>query len=237
MVSLRLRDVSIVDVFWGSGFAVLAIFYAMTTGGLPARQALIVGLTVIWGARLSVHIFRRGRGQPEDPRYAAWRAAGGERFGSRSYFTVFLLQGLLMWVISMPLLVGQASGTPANLTVVDGLGAGVWAVGLLFESVGDAQLRQFKSDPANRGKVLQSGLWRYTRHPNYFGDSLVWWGLFLCAVSVPGGPWTIFSPLLMTFLLVRVSGVTLLEKSLRETKPAYSEYAARTSAFFPRRPK
>ena len=234
LISLRLQDVSIVDVFWGAGFAVLAIFFAVTTDGLFARQVLLVSLVVIWGTRLAVHIFRRSLGKPEDPRYAAWRAANGKSFWWKSYFKVFLLQGCLMWLIALPLLVGLASPTPERLTVLDGLGAAVWAIGFLFEAIGDRQLRRFKADPANRGQVLQSGLWRYTRHPNYFGDAVVWWGYFLIAMAVPGGAWTLFSPLLMTFLLMRVSGVTLLEKGLKESKPGYAEYVARTSAFFPR---
>ena len=237
MISLRLQDVSIVDVFWGAGFAVLAIFYAVTTDGLFARQVLLASLVAIWGTRLAVHIFRRSFGKPEDPRYAAWRATNGESFWWKSYFKVFLLQGLLMWLIAMPLLVAQASPIPSRLTFLDLLGAAVWTIGFLFESIGDLQLRRFKADPANQGQVLQSGLWRYTRHPNYFGDAVVWWGYFLIALAVPGGVWTLFSPLLMTFLLMRVSGVTLLEKGLQESKPGYAEYVARTSAFFPRRPR
>jgi steroid 5-alpha reductase family enzyme len=233
LVSLRLRDASVVDAFWGAGFTLLALFYAVTSDGVMARKVLLSSLTLVWGARLSVHILKRRRGQPEDPRYAAWHAAAGRGFWWSSYFSVFLLQGVLMWVISAPLLVGQASVTPARLTVLDALGAGVWAVGFLFEAVGDAQLRRFKADPANRGAVLQTGLWAYTRHPNYFGDSLVWWSYFLISLSVPGGVWTIFSPLLMTLLLLRVSGVSLLESELKKSKPGYTEYVDRTSAFFP----
>jgi steroid 5-alpha reductase family enzyme len=237
LISLRLRDVSIVDVFWGAGFAILAIFYALTTDGLFARQVLLVSLVVVWGTRLALHIFRRSLGKPEDPRYAAWRAATGESYWWKSYFKVFLLQGLLMWLIAMPLLVALASPVPSRLTLLDALGVVVWATGFAFESIGDAQLRRFKADPMNRGRVLQNGLWRYTRHPNYFGDAVVWWGYFLIALAVPGGAWTVFSPVLMTFLLMRVSGVTLLEKGLKETKPGYAEYVTRTSAFFPRRPR
>lgn len=237
LISLRLRDASIVDVFWGAGFAILAIFYSVAANGFPARQLLLSALVVIWGMRLSVHILRRNAGKPEDPRYAAWRSAGGESYWWKSYFKVFLLQGVLMWLIAMPLLVAPASPTPDRLTVFDGFGAAVWAIGFLFESVGDAQLNRFKADPANRGRVLQTGLWRYTRHPNYFGDALVWWGYFMIALAVPGGAWTIYSPLLMTLLLMRVSGVTLLEKGLKQRKPGYAEYVARTSAFFPRRPR
>jgi len=237
LISLRLRDASIADVFWGAGFAILAIFFTVTTDGLVARQVLLASLVVVWGTRLAAHIYRRSLGKPEDPRYAAWRVAGGENYWWKSYFKVFLLQGFLMWLIAMPLLVAQASPTPERLTMLDGLGTAVWAIGFLFESIGDAQLTRFKADPANQGKVLQSGLWQYTRHPNYFGDAVVWWGFFLFALAVPGGAWTIFSPLLMTFLLMRVSGVTLLEKGLKQTRPGYADYVARTSAFFPRRPR
>jgi len=235
-LSLLLRDAGIADVFWGTGFAILAVFYAVSFDGASSRTALVVGLAIVWGGRLSVHILRRSRGKDEDPRYAAWRKAAGDSFWWRSYFTVFLLQGFLMWVISAPFAVSEASPTPPGLTVWDLLGLGVWLTGFLFETVGDAQLTAFKADPANRGKVLDTGLWAWTRHPNYFGDALVWWGFFLIALSVPGGAWTIFSPVLMTFLLVRVSGVSLLEKGLKESKPGYAEYVARTSAFFPRRP-
>lgn len=233
LLSIRLRDAGIADVFWGTGFAILALFYAVTTDGLLARKVLLSGLTVVWGTRLSVHLLQRWRGLPEDPRYAAWRTAAGAGFWWKSYFSVFLLQGILMWLISAPLLIGQASESPAHLTILDAVGFGLWVIGFLFEAVGDAQLRRFKEDPANRGKVLQGGLWAYTRHPNYFGDSVVWWGYFLIALSVPNGGWTIFSPLLMTVLLLRVSGVTLLERGLRESKPKYAEYASRTSAFIP----
>ena len=237
LLSLRLRDASIVDVFWGAGFAILALFYAVTTDGFPARQLLLTALVVIWGMRLSLHILRRNAGKPEDSRYAAWRVAGGESYWWKSYFKVFLLQGVLMWLIAMPLLVALASPVPSRLTLLDALGMAVWAIGFLFESIGDGQLTRFKADPANQGRVLQTGLWRYTRHPNFVGDAVVWWGYFLIAVAVPGGAWTIFSPVLMTFLLMRVSGVTLLEEGLRESKPGYAEYVTRTSAFFPRRPR
>jgi steroid 5-alpha reductase family enzyme len=235
-LSLLLRDAGIADVFWGTGFAILAVFYAASFDGASSRTALVVGMALVWGMRLSIHIYRRGRGKSEDPRYAAWREAAGDSFWWRSYFTVFLLQGCLMWVISAPLAVAEASAIPSALTFWDLSGLAVWLAGFLFETVGDAQLSAFKADPANRGKVLDTGLWAWTRHPNYFGDALVWWGFFLVSLSVPGGAWTIFSPVLMTFLLVRVSGVSLLEKGLKESKPGYADYVARTSAFFPRPP-
>jgi steroid 5-alpha reductase family enzyme len=237
LLSLRLQDAGIADVFWGLGFAMLAVFYAASFDGAAARTALVTLLAFVWGGRLSIHILRRSRGKPEDRRYAAWRAAAGDSFWWKSYFSVFLLQGFLMWVIAAPLAASEASAVPAGLTLWDGLGAGVWLAGFLFETIGDAQLSAFKAKRANRGKVLSTGLWAWTRHPNYFGDSLVWWGFFLIALSVPGGIWTIVSPVLMTFLLVRVSGVTLLEQGLKESRPGYAEYVASTSAFFPRPPR
>lgn len=237
LLSLRLQDAGIADVFWGLGFAMLAVFYALSFDGAAARTALVTFLAIVWGGRLSIHILRRSRGKPEDRRYAAWRAAAGESFWWRSYFTVFLLQGFLMWVIAAPMAASEASKVPTGLTWWDGLGAAVWLAGFLFEAIGDAQLTAFKADPANRGRVLSTGLWAWTRHPNYFGDSLVWWGFFLIAMSVPGGIWTIVSPILMTFLLVRVSGVSLLEQGMKESRPGYAEYVASTSAFLPRPPR
>lgn len=235
LLSLRLRNASVVDVFWGSGFALLALFYGIVNEGPTSRQILVTGFAIIWGVRLSIHILSRQRGQPEDWRYASWRASAGESFWWKSYFTVFFLQGLLMLVISAPLMVAQ-SADASGLSPVALLGAAVWAVGFLFEAVGDAQLRRFKADPVNKGRVMQTGLWAYTRHPNYFGDCMVWWGFFLIALSAPGGAWTVFSPILMTVLLLRVSGVSLLESGLRKSRPGYAEYASRTSAFIPWRP-
>jgi steroid 5-alpha reductase family enzyme len=187
----------------------------------------------IWGLRLSLHILRRNWGQDEDYRYREWRERAGARFRWTSFFQVFLLQGVLLWLISAPLLAAQSYDSPDNFTAVDILGALVWGVGFYFEAVGDWQLARFKSDPANKGKVMRTGLWRYTRHPNYFGDATVWWGLFIIAAATGSGAWTIFSPILMTFLLLRVSGVALLERKQAETKPEYREYIESTSAFLP----
>jgi steroid 5-alpha reductase family enzyme len=237
LVSLATEDASIADRFWGIGFVVLAAYYASRGWGWPPRAMLVLALTAVWGLRLSLHIHLRNRGKPEDPRYARWREAGGDRYWLTQLFKVFLLQALLMWVIAAPLLVGQTAPAPDRLTAFDLLGAALWLVGFAFEAVGDAQLAAFKKDPANEGRVLSTGLWRYTRHPNYFGDSLIWWGLFVVAAGVPGGFWTVFSPILMTWLLVRVSGVRLLEESLRESRPEYADYVARTSSFLPRRPR
>lgn len=237
LVSLVLRNSSIVDPFWGSGFVIVNWFYfALTPGGFPPRKWLIAALVTVWGLRLSLYLLWRNRGKGEDFRYRKWREESGERWWWRSFFKVFVLQGFLLWIISAPLLAAQWLGSPARLTALDFLGVIVWAVGLFFEAVGDFQLARFKSVATNKGKLLTSGVWRYTRHPNYFGDAAQWWGFFLVAAAA-GGYWTIFSPVVMTLLLLRVSGVSLLEKTLVTTKPGYKEYVESTSAFVPRFPR
>lgn len=237
LLSLRLKDASIVDPFWGSGFVITAWFYfALTPDGFPARKWLIVLLTTVWGLRLSLYLLWRNHGKGEDFRYRAWRQEEGSRWWWFSFFKVFLLQGVLMWIISAPLLAAQISPTPAGLTLLDGLAAAIWAIGFFFEAVGDWQLARFKANPANKGKLLTTGVWRYTRHPNYFGDAAQWWGFYSIALAA-GGWFTLFSPLLMTYFLRYVSGVTMLEKSLKPAKPGYAEYVARTNAFIPWFPK
>ena len=233
LLSLALRNASIVDSFWGLGFALLAVVYFVTTDGFVGRKLLITSLVVVWGLRLSLHILRRNWGQGEDYRYRAFREKWGQNFWWGSFFQVFLLQGVLLWLISAPVLAAQFYGSPDELTAIDILGALVWGVGFFFEAVGDWQLAGFKVDPANKGKVMQSGLWRYTRHPNYFGDATVWWGHFVIAAGTVDGLWTVFSPILMTVLLLRVSGVALLEKAQVRTKPQYRAYVESTSAFLP----
>ena len=236
LLSLRLRNAAIVDIFWGSGFGLLAwLYFALSAGFLP-RKLLVATLVTIWGVRLSVHIWRRNHGRPEDFRYRAWRVQWAGNFAWRSLLQVFMLQGALMWLISAPLLLAQTATAPAALGLLDGLGTLLWLAGFIFEAGGDWQLERFKANPDNAGRIMDSGLWRYTRHPNYFGDALMWWGLYLLAAASPAGVWAIGSPLLMTVLLMRVSGVTLLEKSLGQ-RPEYREYIARTPAFFPWRPK
>ena len=238
IVSLLKRDASIIDIFWGAGFALLGWFYLVSSPeGHTTRAFLVTVLVTLWGLRLSLHILWRNWGKGEDYRYAEMRARHPKTFPWRSLVTVFWLQAALLWAISMPLLRGVVGPFPERLTWLDIVGALVFAVGFGFEAVGDWQLARFKRDPGNKGKVLDRGLWRYTRHPNYFGDSAVWWGLFLVAAATPGSFWTIYSPIVMTFLLVRVSGVSLLEQHLREVKPAYEDYVRRTSAFFPWFPK
>jgi steroid 5-alpha reductase family enzyme len=233
LLSLVLRNAGIVDVFWGLGFLVVALVYLASGDGFIGRRVLITTLVATWGLRLSLHILHRNWRKGEDYRYREWRERAGANFWWRSFFQVFLLQGVLLWVISAPLLAAQFYESPDNFTVVDVLGALVWGVGFFFESVGDWQLARFKSDPANKGKVMNTGLWRYTRHPNYFGDATVWWGLFIIAAATGRGAWAVFSPVVMTFLLLRVSGVALLEKKQAKTKPEYREYVESTSAFLP----
>ncbi len=235
LISLYLKNSSIVDIFWGTGFVIIAWFtFLLTPDGSIPRKVLLASLVTIWGLRLSIHIFIRNHAKPEDFRYQVWRKAAGAAWWWRSFFKVFLLQGILMWIISAPLVAAQLSGQP--LFWLDYLAIPVWLIGFFFEAVGDFQLARFKSNPANKGKVLDTGVWRYTRHPNYFGDSAQWWAFFLIAAA-GGGWWTIFSPIIMTTLLMRVSGVTLLEKTLREEKPGYKEYIEATSEFIPWFPK
>jgi steroid 5-alpha reductase family enzyme len=236
LASLLLKNSSIVDIFWGTGFVISGwVYFALTPDGFPARKLLLAILTTIWGLRLSLYILYRNWGKGEDFRYQVWRKEAGAAWWWRSFFKVFLLQGILMWIISAPLLAAQIRSTPDRLTVLDFIGAAVWAIGFFFEVAGDFQLARFKANPANKGKVMDRGVWRLTRHPNYFGDSAQWWGYYLIAASA-GGWWTVFSPIIMTLFLLRVSGVTLLEKTL-ESRPGYKEYIESTSAFIPWFPK
>jgi steroid 5-alpha reductase family enzyme len=239
LISLRLKNSSIVDIFWGTGFVIANwVYFALTPEGFPLRKLLIGALVTIWGLRLSIHILLRNWGTPEDFRYQKFRKDAGDKWWWLSFLRVFLLQGILLWIISAPLLAAQHGALPAYLTAFDYLGAALWLVGFFFEAVGDSQLVRFKANPANKGKILDSGVWRFTRHPNYFGDAAQWWGYYLIAASA-GGWWTVFSPILMTLFLLRVSGVALLEKTL-ETRPGYKDYIDRTSAFvpwFPRKKK
>lgn len=234
LVSLARRNSSIVDIFWGAGF-VLAnwIAFALSPQAHPVRQWLLNILVTLWGLRLSLYILWRNWGKEEDFRYRKWREEAGGRWWWQSLFKVFLLQGILLVIIAAPLVVAQAAGGPARLTALDVLAVALWLFGFAFEAGGDLQLARFKADPANRGRLLTTGFWRYTRHPNYFGDAAQWWAFYLVAAATGLGAVTLFSPLLMTILLVRVSGVGLLEKTLKETKPGFEEYMQTTSAFIP----
>lgn len=236
LLSLPLRNASIVDISWGLGFVVIAWTVRAQGDTNTARQWLLVAMVTIWGLRLATHLFVRNHGQPEDYRYRAMRKRYGDRFPIVSLATVFLLQGVLMWVVSLPVQLGQVPDSP-DVGVIGVVGVVVWLVGFVFETIGDLQLTRFKGDPANAGKVLDSGLWRYSRHPNYFGDCCAWWGIAIVAAESGTGAWGVIGAVVMTVLLLRVSGVALLEKSLSKRKPDYQAYVDRTSAFVPMPPK
>jgi steroid 5-alpha reductase family enzyme len=235
LLSLALKNSSIVDIFWGPGFVLVAwVNYFLSPFISPAKLLMTI-LVTIWGLRLALHIGMRNWGEPEDFRYVKWREENGARWWWFSFFKVFVLQGVIMWIVSAPIIsIIVTDGIPP-LPPLALLGGLVWAYGFFFETVGDWQLARFIADPANKGKIMTTGVWKYTRHPNYFGDAAQWWGFYLIALS-SGGWWTIFSPLLMTLLLVRVSGVALLEKTMKK-KPGYEEYMKRTNAFIPWFPK
>ena len=236
LASLTVRNSSIVDMWWGPGILVIGLTYAYTNDSATSRERMVLSLLALWAIRLAGHIGARNLGHGEDFRYAKWRRERGASWWWYSYFKVFILQAVVAWIISMPLYYAIAPATPEGLTAWDFAGAAVFAIGFLFEAIGDEQLRRFKADPANAGRVLDTSLWRYTSHPNYFGEALLWWGLGGFAVAT-GGYVGLLGPAIMTFFLVRVSGVALLEKTLRETKPGYASYVAATSSFVPMPPR
>lgn len=231
--SVWLRNVSFVDSLWPIFFIAAACVYFFKLPHTGPRAPLVLTLVAVWGLRLCIHITWRNWGHGEDHRYQAIRR-NNEPFALKSLYIVFLLQALLAWFISMPLMGAMAS--PTAWGWLDALGVALFLTGLFFESVGDWQLARFKSNPANKGRVLESGLWRYTRHPNYFGDFCVWWGFYLMALA-GGAWWTLPAPLLLTFLILKISGVSLLEKDISERRPAYADYIRRTNAFLPWFPK
>jgi steroid 5-alpha reductase family enzyme len=235
LISLFRRRNDVADVAWGLGFVLLAWTSFFLSGGSGARGVLAGILVCIWGLRLSWHIHARHRGKPEDFRYMAWRREWGKWFYARSYVQVYLLQGALLFLVALPvLLINRSPG--GALGTLEVMGVCVWLFGFLFEAVGDAELARFTRDPLNRGKILQSGLWRYTRHPNYFGEVVQWWGIWVVAVGVPGGWFGIVGPLTITFLILKVSGIPMLEKKMAEN-PDFAEYTRRTSVFLPWFPK
>ena len=234
VLSVVRRNVAIVDSVWSLMFILQACLYAFGASAPTARGLLVLVLVSVWGFRLALHITVRSWGHGEDRRYQAIRARNEPGFAFKSLYLVFVLQAVLAWIISLPLF-GAAIGYPA-LGLLDVIGAGLWLVGFVFEAGGDWQLSRFQANPANRGKVMDRGLWRWTRHPNYFGDFCVWWGLYAIALAA-GAWWSVPGPILMSMLLMRVSGVTLLEKDIGERRPAYADYIKRTNAFFPGRPR
>jgi len=236
LLSLVLKNASIVDIVWGLGFVITSWVLALTIDGDSTRQILLAVMVGAWGLRLGGYLAKRNIGHGEDWRYKAMRKKKGPRFGLISLVTVFGLQGVLMWVVSLPVMFGNSDATPGvgPLAVI---GVMVWAVGLSFEAAGDWQLAKFKKDPSNAGKVMQTGLWSLTRHPNYFGDALLWWGIGIVGAETGTGVIGFIGPVVMTVFLLRVSGVPMLERSLMKRREGYAEYAARTSAFIPRPPK
>ncbi len=235
-VSVAVRDASIVDVLWGFGFVVVAWVSLVVTDGHGVRAVLLAAMATVWGLRLAVYLGIRNIGKGEDYRYQSMRRRAGDRFWITSLYRVFGLQGAVMWVVSLPLQlgIGEADRGWAPLWVI---GAAVFVVGLGFEAAGDWQLARFKADPASAGKVMDRGLWRYTRHPNYFGDATAWLGIGLVAASTPLGVIGLIGPAVMTWLLVKVSGVAMLERALVKNRTGYADYIDRTSPFIPRRPK
>jgi steroid 5-alpha reductase family enzyme len=234
-LSVYLRNVAIVDSLWSLMILLQALVYAIgSTGaslqGLSPRGILVLTLVAVWALRLSAYITWRNRGHGEDRRYRAIRARNEPYFAIKSLYLVFMLQAVLAWIISLPVL-GAILGQSAA-ALPDYAGIAIWVVGFLFEAGGDWQLAHFKADPANRGKVMDRGFWAYTRHPNYFGECCQWWGLYLIAVSA-GAWWSIAGPLVLSVLLIRVSGISLLEKDISDRRPGYPDYVRRTNAFFP----
>ncbi|MES2639999.1 MAG: DUF1295 domain-containing protein [Myxococcota bacterium] len=234
IVSVVRRDASVADPAWGPAFLLIAGVSFLVGASPGPRPWIVLAMVGLWAGRLGIHLLRRNRSHGEDPRYVAMRDAHGPRFVWVSLFTVFLLQAGLAWLVSLPVQAGIAGVAP--LGVLDGIGVLVWATGFLCEAAADAQLARFRADPASRGTVLDAGLWRYSRHPNYFGDALLWWGFGLVALST--GAWmALVGPAIMTVLIVRVSGVSLLERDIADRRPAYRDYVRRTSAFVPWPPK
>jgi steroid 5-alpha reductase family enzyme len=239
LISLAIRDVSFIDSWWALGLGVLALAAFLETPAHSDRQRLLVSLVAVWSLRLGLYLLWRWRKNGPDPRYvkiiAHAKSARGRSFATTAGVQIFAFQAVLQFIVSLPAQIGQWDGddTIGTLTIV---GAVVAVFGFLFETIGDAQLAAFKSDPANKGKVLDRGLWRYTRHPNYFGEAMFWWGIFLIAAQTRLGLYTLPAPILVTVLLTRVSGVPMLEKAMQK-KPDHAAYAARTSGFIPWFPK
>ena len=235
VVSLVKKRNDVADVAWGLGFVLMTWTSFFLSGDFGIRGVLVGVLVSIWGLRLAWHIYNRNKGKAEDYRYLAWRKEWGTWFYLRSYAQVYLLQGLLLFLIVLPvLLINKSAGTA--LGILDILGVAVWLFGFYFESVGDAQLAQFIKNPENKGKLMQKGLWAYTRHPNYFGEVAQWWGLWFIALSVPNGLLGIVGPITITFLILKVSGIPMLEKKMAENQE-FAEYKRRVSVFIPMFPK
>ena len=235
IIAQIIKNNSIVDIGWGLGFLLITIFTFFSSDIITSKSVLVSLLVLIWGSRLSYHILKRNWGKPEDFRYAKWRKEWGKWIFIRGFFQIFMLQGLLMLIIASPIILINHS-RQTGLHWLDYLGAAIWIIGFLFESIGDYQLAQFIRKPENKGEIMKYGLWRYTRHPNYFGEATMWWGIYMIGLSLPPGFWFIISPLTITLLLLYVSGVPMLEKKFADD-PKFQEYARVTPKFFPWFPK
>lgn len=242
LVAVRIRDVSFIDAVWGAGMAGLAALSWFQLDRPGARAHLIAAMAVLWGLRLGLHLFTRWRGHGEDSRYARMLGKAKERgkFASAALAYVFAPQAVLLFITCLPAQIGVlASSSPARLGWLAWVGLALWLIGMTFETLGDAQLKTFRADPANTEKVLDTGLWRYTRHPNYFGDTCVWWGIWLATLD--SGRWeawvSAIGPLFVTFTLTRWSGKPLLEKGMAKRRPDYASYVKRTSGFIPLPPR
>jgi steroid 5-alpha reductase family enzyme len=234
VVSILVRDVSFVDSLWSLFFLLAAVMFAFDAGDLTPRAQIVLACVLLWSLRLSLHITIRNWGEPEDYRYQKIRENNEPGFVVKSLYIVFGLQAVLAWIIALPLI--PAIMNPGGIGLLETAALALWLVGFVFEAGGDYQLSKFKREGFNKARVLDTGLWRYTRHPNYFGDFCIWWAFYLFAVAA-GGWWTVLSPLLMSFLLLKVSGVAMLEKTITERRPEYADYIRRTNAFFPGLPK
>ena len=237
-IARRQQKLTVVDTMWGIGFVLIAVATTLiSSGGVgdPALRWVLLTMTSIWGIRLAWHLHTRNSTLPEDPRYQELADADGRSFTQVAQMRVFLPQGIAMWLVATPIMVGDNNEEVDGLLLV--LGLVVWAIGFFFESVGDWQLAQFKRVPANKGKLMDQGLWRYTRHPNYFGDAAVWTGVWIVVASSWPGLVTVVGPIAMTVFLTKVTGAALNEKGMRKSKPGYDDYARRTSRFIPWPPK
>lgn len=237
-ISIRKQRLTVVDTAWGLGFVAIAVVSLFVTGygdGMPGPQVFLLVLVLVWGVRLAAHLNSRNAKGPEDPRYQQLADADGRSFAHVALRRVFVPQGVAMWLVATPVMVGM--NNVGTIGWLGWLGLVVWVIGMVFETVGDYQLSRFKKNPDNEGKLMDQGLWKYTRHPNYFGDACVWWGIWIVAASSWAGVATIIGPIAMTFFLTKVTGAALNEKGMRDSKPGYDEYVRRTSGFIPMPPK
>ncbi|MBI9113202.1 DUF1295 domain-containing protein [Maridesulfovibrio ferrireducens] len=235
IIALIKKDNSIVDIAWGMGFVLVGLYSLWLSPEMNWRLILVVGLISMWGLRLSTYILLRNKGKKEDFRYAKWRQDWGKYWVIRSFIQVFLIQAFFLLTIAYPILMLSQS-TFVRFSCLDYLGLTIWLIGFYFQAVGDSQKSTFKNNPANKGKIMQSGLWKYTRHPNYFGESTMWWGIFIITLNIEHGLYAIFSPMIITFLLLFVSGIPLLEKKY-DGNPEFQDYKESTIAFIPWFPK